>query len=85
MIHLPSFESYVSPDFNLDEAFRISIADALTLKQAGFDALLIENFHDSPFPKTRIYEQNHRFSSYNSCLSEYSEKCVFTSHNNGHD
>ncbi len=54
MIHLPSFEGHVSPEFNLDEAFRISIADALTLKQAGFDALLIENFHDSPFPKTRI-------------------------------
>jgi membrane complex biogenesis BtpA family protein len=54
MIHLPSFESSVSPDFNLEETFRISLTDALTLRQAGFDALLIENFHDTPFPKTRI-------------------------------
>jgi membrane complex biogenesis BtpA family protein len=54
MIHLPSFESIFSLDFNFDETFRISITDALTLKQAGFDALLIENFHDTPFPKSHI-------------------------------
>jgi membrane complex biogenesis BtpA family protein len=54
MIHLPSFESSVSPGFDLDDAFRISLTDAYTLKQAGFDALLIENFHDTPFSKTRI-------------------------------
>ncbi len=54
MIHLPSFESSYSPDFKFDEAFSISLADALTLKQAGFDAILIENFHDIPFAKTRI-------------------------------
>ena len=54
MIHLPSLESYLSPNFDLDDSFRISIADALTLKQAGFVALLIENFHDVPFPKSRI-------------------------------
>ena len=54
MIHLPSFESLLSSDFDLNEAFRISLTDTFTLKQAGFDALLIENFHDTPFPKTRI-------------------------------
>ncbi len=54
MIHLPSFESSLSPDFDFNESFRKSIADALTLKQAGFDALLIENFHDIPYTKTRI-------------------------------
>ena len=54
MVHLPSFENIYSLDFNFDETFRISIADALTLKQAGFDAILIENFHDTPFPKSQI-------------------------------
>ena len=54
MIHLPSFKRSFSPDFDLDELFRISLTDAFTLKQAGFDALLIENFHDFPFEKTRI-------------------------------
>ena len=54
MVHLPSFESIYSPDFDFDETFRIAIADALTLKQAGFDAMLIENFHDTPFPKTGV-------------------------------
>ena len=54
MVHLPSFESMLSPNFDFDETFRISIADALALNQAGFDAILIENFHDVPFPKTRI-------------------------------
>ena len=54
MIHLPVLENHFSTNYNFDDSFRISIADALTLKQAGFDALLIENFHDVPFPKSRI-------------------------------
>ncbi len=58
MVHLPSFESVLSPNFDFDETFRISIADALALNQAGFDAILIENFHDVPFPKSRISDTN---------------------------
>ena len=54
MIHLPNLENYLSPSFDFDDSFRISIADTLTLKQAGFKAILIENFHDVPFPKSRI-------------------------------
>jgi len=54
MIHLPTLESYLSPNFDFDDSFRISIADTLTLKQAGFNVILIENFHDVPFSKSRI-------------------------------
>jgi membrane complex biogenesis BtpA family protein len=54
MIHLPTLESYLFPDFDFNDSFRISIADALTLKQARFNVILIENFHDVPFPKSRI-------------------------------
>ncbi len=57
MIHLPSFNLITSPEVNVDDAFNISMADALTLKKAGFDAILIENFHDVPFPKTSIPEE----------------------------
>ena len=54
MVHLPSFENMYSPNFDFDETFRISLTDALALNQAGFDAILIENFHDVPFPKDRL-------------------------------
>ncbi|MCK4847909.1 MAG: BtpA/SgcQ family protein [Candidatus Heimdallarchaeota archaeon] len=54
MIHLPTLDCYLSPSFDFDDSFRISIADTLTLKQAGFNTILIENFHDVPFPKSRI-------------------------------
>ncbi|MHA1942096.1 MAG: BtpA/SgcQ family protein [Candidatus Hodarchaeales archaeon] len=57
MVHLPDFNSFSSPDTSIDDAFHVSMADAFTLKKAGFDAILIENFHDVPFSKTSIPEE----------------------------
>ena len=57
MVHLPDFSSLSSPNTSIDEKFNISLADALTLKKAGFDAILIENFHDVPFSKTEISQE----------------------------
>ena len=57
MVHLPDFNSLSSPNTSIDEKFNISLADALTLKKAGFDAILVENFHDIPFSKTEISQE----------------------------
>lgn len=57
MVHLPDFNSLSLPNTNIEDKFNISMADALTLKKAGFDAILIENFHDVPFSKSEISEE----------------------------
>jgi len=52
MIHLPrlTFDS----DTHLDELVDYAITEGKKLEEAGFDALMIENFNDAPFPKTRV-------------------------------
>ena len=49
MVHLPPLPG--SPRFsgNLDSAIAFSLHDARVLKEAGFPALMIENFGDAPF------------------------------------
>ncbi len=52
MIHLPrmSFDSTVS----LDDLISYSVTEAKKLEEAGFKALMVENFNDVPFPKSRV-------------------------------
>ncbi len=46
MVHLYPFSS--------DDIFEGGVQDAITLENSGFDAVLIENYHDTPYPKCRI-------------------------------
>lgn len=52
MVHLPPFKR------SYKEILKFSLAEAKVLKEAKFDAILIENFHDTPFPKERIPDEN---------------------------
>jgi membrane complex biogenesis BtpA family protein len=54
MIHLPPILTTFKETESIEEILSISIQDAITLKKAGFDAVLIENFHDHPYPKYRL-------------------------------
>jgi len=51
MVHLPPFKR------SYKEILKFSLAEAKVLKEAKFDAILIENFHDVPFPKERIPDE----------------------------
>jgi len=51
MVHLkPLPGSYLYED--LDTVIESALRDAKTLERAGFDAVMVENFGDVPFPKT---------------------------------
>lgn len=51
MVHLkPLPGSYLYED-NLDEVVEAALRDARTIEKAGFDAVMVENFGDVPFPK----------------------------------
>lgn len=51
MIHLPPFTQLLETSHSLENILEISIQDAITLEKVGFDAMLIENYHDTPYPK----------------------------------
>ena len=52
MVHLkPLPGSYLYQD-NFDEVIEHALREAKKLEKVGFDALMIENFNDVPFPKT---------------------------------
>jgi len=52
MVHLPSFD--FTGEKSLDDVIEFSLQEASILEKAGFDAILIENFHDAPYSKYRI-------------------------------
>lgn len=54
MVHLPPLDISLFPEHSFEDIYRTVIKDAIALETAGFDAILIENFHDTPFPKYRI-------------------------------
>jgi membrane complex biogenesis BtpA family protein len=54
MVHLPSLLNQNKIPVSIDEAFNTSFQDALILEKAGFDGVLIENFHDTPYSKYRL-------------------------------
>ena len=49
MVHLGPLPGSPGFDSDLDEVIARAIADARTLADAGFDAVMIENFGDAPF------------------------------------
>ncbi|ASJ13264.1 BtpA/SgcQ family protein [Thermococcus thioreducens] len=51
MVHLKPLPGSYLYDGNLDEVIDSALRDAKTLEEAGFDAIMVENFGDVPFPK----------------------------------
>jgi len=52
MVHLKPLPGSYLYDGDLEEVIELALRDARTLEEAGFDAIMIENFGDVPFPKT---------------------------------
>ncbi|WP_297498328.1 BtpA/SgcQ family protein [Thermococcus sp.] len=51
MVHLNPLPGSYRYDGDLDGVIESAIRDAKTIEEAGFDAIMIENFGDVPFPK----------------------------------
>jgi uncharacterized protein len=49
MCHLPPLPGSPRYDTSMDRILEHTLTDANTLRQAGFDALMVENFGDTPF------------------------------------
>lgn len=49
VIHLPALPGSPSHRLTMDEIIERALADGHTLREAGFDAVMIENFGDVPF------------------------------------
>ena len=54
VIHLPALPGSPRQLLSMEEIVDKSLADARTLKEAGFDAVSIENFGDVPFTPTTL-------------------------------
>ncbi len=54
MVHLPPLIKPFNASDSFEDIFEISVQDTITLEKAGFDAILIENYHDIPFAKYRL-------------------------------
>ncbi|UCG00866.1 MAG: BtpA/SgcQ family protein [Candidatus Heimdallarchaeota archaeon] len=54
MVHLPPLDVSLHTAQSLENISKTSLQDAITLETAGFDAVLIENFHDTPYTKYRL-------------------------------
>ncbi len=54
MIHLDALPGAPAFAGDLDVVVARAVADALVLAEAGFDALMVENFHDTPFYKSNL-------------------------------
>ncbi|ASA78166.1 BtpA/SgcQ family protein [Thermococcus sp. 5-4] len=51
MVHLRPLPGSYLYDGSLDAVIESALRDARTLEEAGFDAIMVENFGDVPFPK----------------------------------
>lgn len=54
MVHLLPLPGSARYGGSLDAVLSAAVADAATLSDAGFDALIVENFGDAPFRKNRV-------------------------------
>ena len=54
MVHLPALPGSPGSNRSLDAVIEHALADAGTLHEAGFGALMVENFGDAPFARDRI-------------------------------
>ena len=51
MVHLKPLPGSYRYEGDLDDVIESALRDAKTIEKAGFDAIMIENFGDVPFPK----------------------------------
>ncbi|MFX0182501.1 MAG: BtpA/SgcQ family protein [Candidatus Hodarchaeota archaeon] len=72
MVHLPPLLKHNETPFSIDETSEICFQDAITLEKAGFDAILIENYHDTPYSKYRLDDA--RFLIMNSIVGRIKSK-----------
>lgn len=54
MIHLPALPGSPAAEHSLATIITLASTDAQVLEQAGFTALMVENFGDAPFRATRV-------------------------------
>ncbi len=54
MVHLPALPGSPGSALNMEDIFRHAMDDAQTLKAAGFDGIMVENFGDAPFTRGAI-------------------------------
>ncbi|UCE61616.1 MAG: BtpA/SgcQ family protein [Phycisphaerales bacterium] len=54
VIHLPALPGSPCHQFTVEEIVARAVADARTLRDAAFDAVIIENFGDVPFNKNEL-------------------------------
>ncbi|MHA1971435.1 MAG: BtpA/SgcQ family protein [Candidatus Hodarchaeales archaeon] len=66
MVHLPSFD-FITLEKTFDDVIEFSLQEAATLEKAGFDAILVENFHDAPYSKYRI--DDYKYSIMNNIVN----------------
>ncbi|AIF68652.1 hypothetical protein PAP_01050 [Palaeococcus pacificus DY20341] len=52
MVHLKPLPGSYLYEKNFDEVIDHAVIEAKKLEKAGFDAIMVENFNDVPFPKT---------------------------------
>lgn len=51
---MPALPGAPRHQLSMDEVVERALADARTLKRAGFDAAIVENFGDNPFPREEL-------------------------------
>ncbi len=54
VVHLPALPGAPCHQLSMDEIIERAVTDASVLREAGFDALMIENFGDVPFSKDSL-------------------------------
>lgn len=54
MVHLAALPGSAGSLLSMDEIIERAVGDARTLKAAGFDAVMVENFGDMPFPAEQL-------------------------------
>jgi membrane complex biogenesis BtpA family protein len=54
MIHLPALPGSPKHTLNFDDILSHALSDLNSLIESGVDGVLVENFHDYPFPKCEI-------------------------------
>lgn len=54
VVHVKALPGRPAQMFSMEEVIRLAVTDAVTLRDAGFDAVVVENFGDAPFAAREI-------------------------------
>ncbi|UCE13359.1 MAG: BtpA/SgcQ family protein [Candidatus Heimdallarchaeota archaeon] len=77
MVHLPPLVKSFDASYSFEDIVEFSFQDAITLEKAGYDAIIIENFHGTPYPKYQVDDQILLLMSFvvNKIISEINIPC----------